>query len=189
MPVVGARRRKPGRWLAENAGEIDLAVVSPAHRARTTWELASAELTRQPETRIDDRVYNASVSDLLDVVRDLPDEAPTVVLVGHNPGFEDLASLLTNEPVSMPTSALAVLESDTAWSSAGVAWASLRDPGGHRTDRLALAAVDEEEERWLDQDVTDPVAGEVGDGSRRAGFSPLDDARSAHRADDRRRLR
>jgi phosphohistidine phosphatase len=118
-----------GRWLAENAGEIDLAVVSPAHRARTTWELASAELTRQPETRIDDRVYNASVTDLLDVVRDLPDEARIVVLVGHNPGFEDLASLLADEPVSMPTSALALLESDSAWSSAGAAWASLRVSG------------------------------------------------------------
>jgi phosphohistidine phosphatase len=118
-----------GRWLAENAGEIDLAVVSPAHRARTTWELASDELTRQPETRIDDRVYNASVSDLLDVIRDLPDDARIVVLVGHNPGFEDLASLLTNEPMSMPTSALAVLESDSAWSSVGVAWASLRVSG------------------------------------------------------------
>jgi phosphohistidine phosphatase len=118
-----------GRWLADNAGEIDLAVVSPAHRARTTWELASAELTGQPRTRIDDRVYNASVSDLLDVVRDLPDDVRIVVLVGHNPGFEDLASFLTNEPVSMPTSALAVLEPDAAWSSAGEAWASLRASG------------------------------------------------------------
>ena len=118
-----------GRWLAENADGIDLAVVSPAHRARTTWDLASAELTRQPETRIDDRVYNASVSDLLDVVRDLPDDIRTVVLVGHNPAFEDLASLLTNESVTMPTSALAVLESDSAWSSVGVAWATLRVSG------------------------------------------------------------
>lgn len=118
-----------GRWLAENAGEIDLAVVSPAHRARTTWELASAELTRQPQTRIDDRVYNASVSDLLDIVRELPDSNRTVVLVGHNPGFEDLATLLAKEPVTMPTSALAVLESDADWSSAGESWALLRASG------------------------------------------------------------
>ena len=119
------RRRKPGRWLAENVEGIDLAVVSPAHRARTTWDLASAELDRQPETRIDDRVYNASVPDLVDVVHDLPEDAHTVVLVGHNPGIEDLASLLTDESVKMPTSALTVLESDTAWSSAGESWASL----------------------------------------------------------------
>jgi phosphohistidine phosphatase len=118
-----------GRWLAENAGEIDLAVVSPAHRARTTWELASAELTRQPQTRIDDRVYNASVPDLLDVVRDLPDDVHTVVIVGHNPGTEELASLLTGGSVSLPTSAIAVLESDAPWSSAGESWASLRVSG------------------------------------------------------------
>jgi phosphohistidine phosphatase len=118
-----------GRWLAENVDEIDLVVVSPAHRARTTWELASAELGRQPETRIDDRLYGATVSDLLGVVRDLPEDARTVVMVGHNPGFEDLASLLTNESVELPTSAIAVLTSDTGWASAGDSWASLRVSG------------------------------------------------------------
>jgi phosphohistidine phosphatase len=125
------RRQAPeaGRWLADNVDGIDLAVVSPAHRARTTWDLAAAELGRQPETRIDDRVYNASVADLLDVVRELPDEVRTVVLVGHNPGIEDLASLLTNGSVTMPTSAIAVLESPTSWSSVGVAWAALRAEG------------------------------------------------------------
>ena len=118
-----------GRWLAENIDEIDLAVVSSAHRARTTWELASAELDRHPEIRIDDRVYGASVADLLGVVRELPDDAHTVVMVGHNPGFENLATLLTNEPVSMPTAALAVLEADAGWSSADESWASLRVSG------------------------------------------------------------
>ena len=113
-----------GRWLSENIDEIDLAVVSPAHRARTTWELASAELGRQPETRIEDRLYAASVPDLLGVLHEWPDDAHTVVLVGHNPGIEDLASVLTNESVSMPTSAIAVLKSDAAWSSAGESWAS-----------------------------------------------------------------
>jgi len=122
-----------GRWLAENVDGIDLAVVSPAHRAQTTWDLASAELAQPPETRIDDRVYNASISDLLDVVHDVPDDVRTVVLVGHNPGIEDLASLLTNDSVEMPTSALAVLESDAAWSSAGESWASLRVIGSPPT--------------------------------------------------------
>jgi phosphohistidine phosphatase len=118
-----------GRWLDENIDDIDLAVVSSAYRARTTWELASAELDRPPEARFDDRVYGASVPDLLSVVRDLPDDAHTVVLVGHNPGFEDLASLLTSESVTLPTSAIAVLESDAGWPSAGESWASLRASG------------------------------------------------------------
>lgn len=115
-----------GRWLADNIDAIDLAVVSPAYRARTTWELASAELDQQPQTRIDDRIYGGS---LLSVVRDLPDDAHTVVLVGHNPGMEDLASLLSNASVPMPTSAIAVLDAATPWSSAGDSWATLRAEG------------------------------------------------------------
>ncbi|MGH3474432.1 MAG: SixA phosphatase family protein [Aeromicrobium sp.] len=115
-----------GRWLADNLDAIDLAVVSPATRARTTWDLASAELDEQPQAKIDDRIYGGS---LLSVVRDLPDEARSVVLVGHNPGIEDLASLLANTSVPMPTSAIAVLDASTAWATAGDSWATLRAEG------------------------------------------------------------
>src|SRR5262245_47283983 len=74
-PLAGRGRRQApeaGRWLAEHLDPIDLAVVSPAVRARSTWELASAELGAVPETREDDRVYAASGPELLDVVRELP---------------------------------------------------------------------------------------------------------------------
>lgn len=125
------RRQAPeaGRWLADHLDTIDLAVVSPANRARTTWDLASSELSEIPHTLIDDRVYGASVTDLLRVVRELPDDARTVVLVGHNPGLEDLASFVTNASVSMPTSAIVALESTAAWSSADGGWATLRAEG------------------------------------------------------------
>jgi phosphohistidine phosphatase len=125
------RRQAPetGRWLADNTDGIDLAVVSPASRARESWDLVAAELGQELETQFDDRVYNASVLDLLGVIHELPDEARTVVLVGHNPGMEDLASLLASAPVSMPTSGVAVLEADTTWSSAGESWAVLQASG------------------------------------------------------------
>jgi phosphohistidine phosphatase len=115
-----------GQWLAGNIDAIDLVIVSPARRARTTWDLAASELDEQPQTRIDDRIYGGH---LLSVVRDLPDDARTVVLVGHNPSIEDLASLLTNTSMTMPTSALAVLDATTAWSTAGDSWATLRAEG------------------------------------------------------------
>ena len=69
------RRQAPdaGRWLATNIDSIDLAVVSPASRARSTWDLVSAELDLPPRTRIDDRLYAASCDELLNVVRDLSD--------------------------------------------------------------------------------------------------------------------
>ena len=83
---------------------VDLAMVSPAERARSTWELASAELAAPPPTRFEERAYAASGSALLGLVRELPDEVQTAVLVGHNPGLEDLASALTGHSVQMLTS-------------------------------------------------------------------------------------
>ncbi|HEY5178319.1 MAG TPA: histidine phosphatase family protein [Dermatophilaceae bacterium] len=118
-----------GRWLCHSIDSIDLAVISPANRARRTWELVSAELDHRPQTRIDDRAYAASATQLLGVVRALPDDVDTVVLVGHSPGIEDLALLLTGEEVSMPTSALAVIGLAGSWSTAGQASAVLRASG------------------------------------------------------------
>jgi phosphohistidine phosphatase len=125
------RRQAPeaGRWLAANVDSIDLAVVSPASRTRSTWDLVAAELTTPPQQRLDDRVYAASDDELLDVVRDLPDDAETVVLVGHNPGLEDLVSLLTGEQAQMTTSALAVISVPGAWSSAAPHGCALRVSG------------------------------------------------------------
>ena len=125
------RRQAPdaGRWLAANIDRIDLAVVSPASRARSTWDLVSAGIGVPPRTRIDDRVYAASAQELLTVVRDLSDDVETVVLVGHNPGIEDLVSLLTGEWAPMPTSALAVITVSGSWSTAGHHSAVLRASG------------------------------------------------------------
>lgn len=125
------RRQAPdaGRWLAAHLDGFDLAVVSPATRARSTWDLVAAELDSPPPTRIDDRVYAAPDRELLAVVRELPDDLKTVVLVGHNPGLEDLVSTLTGEPVPMRTAALAVITVSGPWSTAGHHPAVLRAAG------------------------------------------------------------
>jgi phosphohistidine phosphatase len=125
------RRQAPeaGRWLADNVGDIDLALVSPAERTRQSWRLAAAELAVAPPFREDDRIYGASASSLLGVVRELPADLKTIVLVGHNPGIEDLASLLTGERVTMPTSALAVITVSGSWSTAAQHSAVLRASG------------------------------------------------------------
>jgi phosphohistidine phosphatase len=118
-----------GRWLAAHVDSIDLAVVSTAKRARTTWDLVSTELGEPPKTRLDDGAYAASAGELLDIVRSLDEELGTVVLVGHNPGIEDLTETLTGDRVSMPTSALAVIELNSTWVGAGHALGLLRDAG------------------------------------------------------------
>jgi len=118
-----------GSWLAEHVPAIDLAVVSPAARARSTWVLASAEFSESPEARIDDRAYAASVNDLLEIVRELPDELRHVVLVAHNPGLEELVYVLTGESVTLSTSALAVLTVPGSWAELAASTAVLVTSG------------------------------------------------------------
>ncbi|MEU0672031.1 histidine phosphatase family protein [Streptomyces sp. NPDC006172] len=108
-----------GRALA-GAGRIpDLAVCSTAERARRTWELASAEWETPTPVRHDPRLYAADPDDLLEVARETPPEVGTLLLVGHNPGLEELILALAAEGVDdtlaqvrtkFPTSALAVLD-------------------------------------------------------------------------------
>lgn len=121
------RRQAPeaGRWLAAHVDPIDLAVVSPARRALSTWELVAAELGVPPPTRVEDRAYAASEQELLALVQELSDDLGTVVLVGHNPGLEDLVEVLTGEWAPMPTSALAVIAVAGSWATAGRSPAAL----------------------------------------------------------------
>ena len=131
-PLAKRGRRQAseaGRWLATHVHRIDLAVVSTAKRARATWDLASAELGERPKTQPDEDAYAASVGELLGIIRSLDEELGTVVLVGHNPGLEGLAETLIGDWVALPTSAIAVIELDGPWRSAGRAPGLLRAAG------------------------------------------------------------
>ena len=98
-----------GRWLGQQGFPLDLAVVSPAVRARQTWELVSAQLDGPPPTQVEEAAYTFDGEDLMEVLRGLPAQARGVVLVGHNPAVEELVETLTGEYAALPTSALAVL--------------------------------------------------------------------------------
>lgn len=109
--AVRGRRQAPdvGRWMAEHLDAPDLAVVSTATRARQTWDLIAAELPAQPPVRLEQDAYTFSGYALEDLVARLPQNARTVVLVGHNPAVEELIEILTGDWVRMPTSSLAVV--------------------------------------------------------------------------------
>ncbi|MDQ1719682.1 MAG: phosphohistidine phosphatase [Pseudonocardiales bacterium] len=115
-----------GRWLRDNAGHLDLVVLSPALRVRQTWELAQAELGYTPEVREDDRLYAEPVEELLQLIEDLPAEAPTVLFVGHNPELSRLASTLSGSEVELSTSGIAVLDLAGPWTGVTSGSARLR---------------------------------------------------------------
>lgn len=126
-----------GLWFATHADGIDLAIVSPAMRTRQTWALASAQLASAPTTQFDDRVYAASLGQLLEVVRDVPDDVRTVLLVGHNPGMEELAYVLAGEEVTMRTSSIAVFGVKGSWADLDATSTMLRAAG--RSDGHVLS--------------------------------------------------
>jgi len=136
------RRDAPeaGRWLAEHVGRLDLVVHSDARRTRETWEALEPALVAGggsvTEVRSSGRVYEAAVADLIEVLRAVPDDVGTVLLVGHNPGVQDLVLTLAASgsesaaalaAAKFPTSGLAVLSVKKPWSGLGPKGATLDD--------------------------------------------------------------
>jgi phosphohistidine phosphatase len=102
------------RWLSKQDIVPDRVVVSTSARTRETWELASVGHA-VPE--YDDRVYEASVTDLRAVVEETSPDVATLVVVGHNPSIEQLAWALDETDKArertdrgMRTSGIAVFE-------------------------------------------------------------------------------
>ena len=107
-----------GTYLKLERLTPDLIVVSPARRAQETWEHVRPSLG-EIESRRDGRIYEAPVGRLLEVVREVEPAVRTLMLIGHNPGFEELARLLIGEGdmdgilrlgQKYPTSGLAVID-------------------------------------------------------------------------------
>jgi phosphohistidine phosphatase len=114
-----------GRWLAGNAPHPDRIVSSPSERTRQTLLRVCPLLGFAPEEIVwDSRVYEASLSDLLDVVIELPAGHNCVMVVGHNPGLEELLTYLTADPINrarsdkiFPTAAVAHFRLATGWQT------------------------------------------------------------------------
>jgi len=88
----------------------DALVCSPAVRTRQTMKLIVQAAGIQCPARLDERIYQASVANLMEVIADAPEACETLMLIGHNPGLEELLAHLTKEHRPMPTAALAIIE-------------------------------------------------------------------------------
>jgi phosphohistidine phosphatase len=129
-PLNGRGKRDAKRLaqhLEQHPIEVELVLCSPALRARKTLEairpaLAGAVTTEEPA------IYAAAPDQLLNLVSRLGKGRHSVLLVGHNPGFEGLAHILlpaSEAPEAFPTCTLATLTFDTD------TWAAI-EPGSAR---------------------------------------------------------
>lgn len=110
-PVGLAEAEAAGKWLKENNLLPDCVLCSPSRRTRETLEAVMTAIG-YVEKRLEDRIYEATpgtLAALVDERRDLD----RVLIVGHNPGLEQLVALMTDGTSSdyrgMPPGGVAVL--------------------------------------------------------------------------------
>lgn len=134
-PLTAGGRRDAsaaGRWLLSRGIKPDWVRCSPARRTRQTWEQMSAVLGEaapgQDAVSFERRLYDAGAQDLLDLINEQPNEARTLLTVGHNPASGQLVALLTGRrDITFPACALAVIR-------VGETWAAVVPGGGELAD-------------------------------------------------------
>ncbi|WP_429079608.1 SixA phosphatase family protein [Aeromonas bivalvium] len=100
-PLMGAR-------LAREGVRPDLILSSPACRALSTANIIAEVLGYRPEEIVtDERLHGSDVGTLLEVMAELGDPFRCVMLLGHDPGFTDLAHRFSGRITRMPTCAVA----------------------------------------------------------------------------------
>lgn len=115
-----------GEWIAHHPPFPDTVLVSPAVRARQTWDLAweaMKDRVEAPEVELLPELYGADPRQLLETIRTatLPASPKRLMLVGHNPGMHELALMLTGGgdadgrkalADNLPTAGLAIFDFD-----------------------------------------------------------------------------
>ncbi|MBT2528950.1 histidine phosphatase family protein [Streptomyces sp. ISL-99] len=119
-PVAGHR-------LADTGITFDLALCSTATRTRETWKLAVQEMPRRPKTVYEERLYEATLGDVLALLNETPDEVNDLLVIGHNPSMHAAADALagSGEADAMarmtksgfPTASFAIVGFTGSWKS------------------------------------------------------------------------
>lgn len=109
-------------WLARQANKPAAMISSPAFRAYQTALIFAHALNIPPKAiHFNNRIYEASLDTLLEIIRNLPEQEKSVLLVGHNPGLDSLVQALCKQvkPGSdgklMTTCAVAEVAIESRW--------------------------------------------------------------------------
>lgn len=96
-----------GELLARQELVPDLIITSAAKRAAATAKRVAAAAGYEGEIRRSEQLYLAEPEDYITVARQVDDQVNCLLLVGHNPGIEELVEELGGQAERMPTAALA----------------------------------------------------------------------------------
>jgi phosphohistidine phosphatase len=131
-----------GREAAQSVGQLlrhrrltpAVVLCSPAARARETAERVIEAASFSTRLLFDERIYEASVEQLIELISEVSaDETETLLVVGHNPGLEELLARLTGTHAPMRPATLARIDLDID------AWNELRTPTTAAAGQLIFA--------------------------------------------------
>ena len=111
----------------------EVAISSDSARTRETWERMRDEVPDLPEAEWLSRLYLAGLEELREVIPSRAADHRCVLALGHNYGWEEAASALSGQSITLPTAAVALLEIEAdSWEEA------LGRLGRWRLERLVL---------------------------------------------------
>ena len=96
-----------GRLLKKEHLVPDAIISSTAMRARDTAEAVAKASGYRADITFNGSLYAAGPQAYIDALHDLSDDYVRVLIIGHNPGLEELVEMLTGEIHLMPTCSLA----------------------------------------------------------------------------------
>lgn len=112
--------KKMGEYFFDKKIIPDLIICSPSKRTRETYKLVVNKLGKNIQTIFEDKIYEASVSDIFGAISKVSNEVDSLLIIGHNPGMEYMVEKTTNIPGIIDkfgTCSLAELEVDIQkWS-------------------------------------------------------------------------
>lgn len=121
-----------GQLLRQRQLKPDIVLCSPAARALQTAEHVVAAARFRAPLHFYDRIYEASAEGLTELIAEaVEDDAEMILVVGHNPGLQELRSRLTGDYALMLPATLARIDLDID------AWGKLRAAAGE--GRLVFA--------------------------------------------------
>ena len=111
-PRVAARLRDLG-WIP------DLVIASDSQRTRETWQRMQAEFPDSIAEHFSSGFFHGGLTDIESACALLTEDISTLLVLGHNPGWEDAVADLSGQWVRMTTANAALLESDAEdWAEA-----------------------------------------------------------------------
>jgi len=106
-----------GNLLKEKGVKPNILISSPAVRARKTAVVIAERIDyTKSKILIDDKIYESSSTELLNIIKSFDDKYNSVMMFGHNPGFTLLNNYLTDSYIdNIPTCGIVGIRFNSSW--------------------------------------------------------------------------